>query len=95
MSLQLPANQQLLEQAFTLTNHAQSSLAKLYHYKATLLTNLDEMSRNPKHKLYFLKDPELLKLRAKVEKKFPTVPDLNKVCFCCVLDSFMIFSIVG
>ena len=69
----------IIEQAKVVQAQALGFLAKLYYYKSTLLNNLDEMNSNTKHILFFLKDPELTKLRAKIEKKFPALPDLTKI----------------
>lgn len=75
----MSSSQQLLEDAFAIVGKANGYLAKLYLYKSSLLKDLEDAAGNPKHRLYFLKDPELLKLRGKIEKKFPALPDVNKV----------------
>ena len=76
--------QQLLDHAQEILRESKGNYSKLYFYKASLITILDEASQNNganfgNKKLSFLKDPELAKIRAKLEKKFPALPDLTKV----------------
>jgi hypothetical protein len=76
--------QQLLDYAQDIIKESKGNYSKLYFYKASLITILDDVSQNNgvnigNKKFSFLKDPELAKIRAKLEKKFPALPDLTKV----------------
>jgi hypothetical protein len=73
------SSQQLVDDAFAMVAKVNGYLAKLYQYKSNMVNTLDEIALNNGHKLFFLRDPELLKLRGRIEKKFPALPDLQKV----------------
>jgi hypothetical protein len=71
------SSMQMLENARKLVeNHGPTLFNKLYSMKTQLLTM-------PQRDLY-LKDGEWSKLRHKLEKKFPVVPDMGKVCLRCM-----------